>query len=103
LAQADLEALRGVIATAFENVYVNPDGTIAVMTPGVRMAHPATFITIGDETAVGADAPLDPPMHVDDDGLVVLDHDCHAIPFGVAAEAPATTGETIGYDTSRTL
>ena len=37
VAQQDLEALRGVIAAAFENVYLRPDGGIARMTPGVRL------------------------------------------------------------------
>ncbi|MGO9885484.1 MAG: hypothetical protein ACLPV4_21015 [Solirubrobacteraceae bacterium] len=37
--QQDLEALRGVVSTMFENVLLGPDGLIAGMTPGARMTH----------------------------------------------------------------
>ena len=37
VAQDDLEALRGLIAAAIEHIYLRPDGTIARMTPGVRL------------------------------------------------------------------
>ena len=45
VAQQDLEALRGVIAAAFENVYLRPDGGIARMTPGVRLEGMFQMVT----------------------------------------------------------
>jgi hypothetical protein len=85
VAQQDLEALRGVITAAFANVYIAPDGGIARMTPGVRLAGAFQMVAEHDGDLVTV------PRYVEDGKL-------KAERFGLPL-----VPETNGKDASRTL
>ncbi|HTU98790.1 MAG TPA: recombinase family protein [Solirubrobacteraceae bacterium] len=50
----DVVALRGVIAQAFEHAFLEPDGTIGTLTPGVAMSGPSLLV-MGGEVLPGCD------------------------------------------------
>jgi hypothetical protein len=102
-AQGELEALRDLIAAAFEHVFLDPDGTIAWLTPGARLAASAVPLVVGDGGELdaacdGSRASNEVPLTVDDRGHVRPSLDHYAVPFRTPGQP-----QTIGNDSSRTL
>jgi hypothetical protein len=53
LEQQDREALWGLIASAFANVFLDPSGQIAWMNPGAKMEHSVPLVVMGGEVVPG--------------------------------------------------
>jgi DNA invertase Pin-like site-specific DNA recombinase len=104
LAQQDVEALRGLIASAFGNAFLE-DGSIVALTPGARMktaGQAVPLLVIGDEVlpgATGDGASNELPLRFED-GKVEVEWKRYAVPLDAN---PSNDGAVIEKVTSLTL